>query len=213
MSCLRCCCPSLCAGVVKGPLMLELGVPADVSSNIQRNSCLQSRQYLLCAYVARLCAALLCSALPCFPPRAAGRPADLQPPYNHISTCTARPSSSPVPSRSVGRLQPVCAAVSCASCCLMLCVCCALPCCHFLQVAAATSATMIMFTAGSACLVYSRFGQILYDYACVLLVLGFLVTLCSQLLTFLLVKLLGRRSVIVFMMVALMVSSTAHTLH
>jgi uncharacterized membrane protein YfcA len=77
----------------------------------------------------------------------------------------------------------------------------------FLQIAAATSATMIMFTAGSACLVYSRFGHILYDYAVVLLVLGFLVTLCSQLLTFLLIKLLGRRSIIVFMMVALMVSS------
>lgn len=74
------------------------------------------------------------------------------------------------------------------------------------QVAAATSATMIMFTAGSACLVYSRFGTILYDYAAVLVVLGFLVTLCSQLLTFMLIKLLGRRSIIVFMMVALMVS-------
>jgi hypothetical protein len=65
---------------------------------------------------------------------------------------------------------------------------------------------MIMFTAGSACLVYSRFGQILYDYAVVLVVLGFCITLCSQLLTFLLIKLLGRRSVIIFMMVALMVS-------
>jgi len=65
---------------------------------------------------------------------------------------------------------------------------------------------MIMFTAGSACLVYSRFGHILYDYAAVLLVLGFLITLCSQLLTFLLIKLLGRRSIIVFMMVSLMVS-------
>lgn len=64
---------------------------------------------------------------------------------------------------------------------------------------------MIMFTAGSACLVYSRFGQILYDYAVVLVLLGFTVTLCSQLLTFLLIKLLGRRSVIIFMMVALMV--------
>lgn len=64
---------------------------------------------------------------------------------------------------------------------------------------------MIMFTAGSACLVYSRFGQILYDYAVALMLLGFGITLCSQLLTFLLIKLLGRRSIIIFMMVALMV--------
>jgi hypothetical protein len=64
---------------------------------------------------------------------------------------------------------------------------------------------MIMFTAGSACLVYSRFGQILYDYAVALMLLGFGITLCSQLLTFQLIKLLGRRSIIIFMMVALMV--------
>lgn len=46
-----------------------------------------------------------------------------------------------------------------------------------MQVAAATSATMIMFTAGSACLVYSRFGVVLWDYAVVLVTLGFFVTL------------------------------------
>jgi uncharacterized membrane protein YfcA len=73
-----------------------------------------------------------------------------------------------------------------------------------LQVAAATSATMIMFTAGSACVVYSRFGQILIDYGAVLVAFGFCTTLISQLLTFALIKLLGRRSVIVFMMVTLM---------
>jgi uncharacterized membrane protein YfcA len=73
-----------------------------------------------------------------------------------------------------------------------------------MQVAAATSATMIMFTAGSACVVYSRFGQILADYGAVLVAFGFCTTLCSQLLTFALIKLLGRRSVIVFMMVILM---------
>jgi hypothetical protein len=28
------CCVVLCTGVVKGPLMLELGVPADVSSSV-----------------------------------------------------------------------------------------------------------------------------------------------------------------------------------
>lgn len=63
---------------------------------------------------------------------------------------------------------------------------------------------MIMFTAGSACVVYSRFGQILADYGAVLVAFGFCTTLVSQLLTFALIKLIGRRSVIVFMMVTLM---------
>ncbi|WIA31149.1 hypothetical protein OEZ86_001161 [Tetradesmus obliquus] len=72
------------------------------------------------------------------------------------------------------------------------------------DVAAATSATMIMFTAGSACVVYSRFGQILADYGAILVAFGFCTTLCSQLLTFALIKMIGRRSVIVFMMVTLM---------
>jgi uncharacterized membrane protein YfcA len=81
------------------------------------------------------------------------------------------------------------------------------------QVAAATSATMILFTSASACLVFVRFGHILYDYAGVLVVLGFFVTLCSQLLTFLLIKLLGRRSIIVFSMVALMVSVGGTCVH
>lgn len=61
------------------------------------------------------------------------------------------------------------------------------------QVAAATSATMIMFTAASACVVYSRFGQLLVDYAIAMIIIGFCVTLGSQLLTFILIKLLGRR--------------------
>ena len=78
----------------------------------------------------------------------------------------------------------------------------------FVQVAAATSATMIMFTAGSACVVYSRFGGIPWDYGPLLLVLGFLLTLCGQMLTFTLVKVLGRRSVIVYMMGLLMAAAS-----
>eukprot|EP00882_Tetradesmus_deserticola_P011288 GHRQ01011939.1.p1 GENE.GHRQ01011939.1~~GHRQ01011939.1.p1 ORF type:complete len:216 (+),score=65.04 GHRQ01011939.1:243-890(+) len=77
------------------------------------------------------------------------------------------------------------------------------------DVAAATSATMILFTAASACVVYSRFGQILADYGAVLVAFGFCTTLVSQLLTFVLIKLIGRRSVIVFMMVTLMSSACA----
>lgn len=63
---------------------------------------------------------------------------------------------------------------------------------------------MIMFTAGSACVVYSRFGHILLDYGVLLAGFGFFTTLGSQLLTFVLIRLLGRRSVIIFMMVTLM---------
>eukprot|EP00877_Chromochloris_zofingiensis_P012770 jgi/Chrzof1/7747/Cz02g35090.t1 len=76
------------------------------------------------------------------------------------------------------------------------------------DVAAATSATMIMFTAGSACVIYSRFGGIRWDYGSILLVLGFTITLLGQLLTFYLIKLLGRRSIIIFMMVCLMSIAT-----
>jgi uncharacterized membrane protein YfcA len=73
------------------------------------------------------------------------------------------------------------------------------------EVAAATSATMIMFTAGSAAVVYINFGGVLTDYALALLVLGFSVTLLGQLMTTRVVKALGRRSVIIFMMSTLMV--------
>jgi len=41
------------------------------------------------------------------------------------------------------------------------------------EVAAATSATMIMFTAGSAAVVYINFGGVMLDYALALLLLGF----------------------------------------
>jgi hypothetical protein len=63
---------------------------------------------------------------------------------------------------------------------------------------------MILFTASSACILYLRFNAILPGYGMVLLPVGFVVTLGSQLLTFLLIKLLGRRSIIVYMMLLLM---------
>ncbi|KAF6251261.1 hypothetical protein COO60DRAFT_1562023 [Scenedesmus sp. NREL 46B-D3] len=73
------------------------------------------------------------------------------------------------------------------------------------EVAAATSATMIMFTAGSAAVVYINFGGVVVDYALALLAVGFVMTSLGQLFTIRLVSALGRRSVIVFMMGSLMV--------
>ena len=77
-----------------------------------------------------------------------------------------------------------------------------------LQVTAATSATMIMFTAGSAAVVYINFGGVVTDYAIALLLVGFFVTLLGQLCTIKLVKALGRRSIIIFAMSALMLLAT-----
>lgn len=76
------------------------------------------------------------------------------------------------------------------------------------QVAAATSSTMIAFTAGSACVVYLNFGGLDSSVAVPLLALGFLATLVGQLGTSYLVKALGRKSVIIFVMTALMFLST-----
>jgi uncharacterized membrane protein YfcA len=73
-----------------------------------------------------------------------------------------------------------------------------------LQVAAATSATMIMFTAGSAAIVYVNFGGVVKDYAQALLLLGLVVTLAGQLVATHLVRVLKRRSIIIFAMSLLM---------
>ncbi len=73
-----------------------------------------------------------------------------------------------------------------------------------LQVASASSSTMILFTSASACCVYLHFGIIPWDYAPPLAVLGFTVTLAGQAATHRLVQLVGRRSIIVFSMTALM---------
>jgi hypothetical protein len=76
------------------------------------------------------------------------------------------------------------------------------------EVAAATSATMIAFTAGSACVVYIHFGGLVWSYAWLLLVVAFVVTLLGQITTAALVRVLGRRSVIVWAMVLLMAMAT-----
>jgi hypothetical protein len=75
------------------------------------------------------------------------------------------------------------------------------------QVAAASSATMILFTAASACCVYLHFGIIAWDYAAPLAALGFAATLAGQAATHRVVQLVGRRSIIVFSMTALMALS------
>jgi uncharacterized membrane protein YfcA len=72
------------------------------------------------------------------------------------------------------------------------------------DVAAATSATMIAFTSLAACLVYADFGLIPWDYGGALFALGVVASAGGQLATARLVRALGRRSVIVFLMAALM---------
>jgi hypothetical protein len=67
---------------------------------------------------------------------------------------------------------------------------------------------MIMFTAGSAAVVYLNFGGVVVDYAQALLALGFCVTLLGQLVAATLVRVLARRSIIVFTMAALMLLAT-----
>lgn len=81
------------------------------------------------------------------------------------------------------------------------------------DVAAATSATMIMFTAGSAAIVYVNFGGVVRDYAQALLLLGFLVTLVGQLVATHLVKVLKRRSIIIFAMGLLMLLASVAAIY
>jgi hypothetical protein len=59
-----------------------------------------------------------------------------------------------------------------------------------------------------AAVVYINFGGVVVDYALALLAVGFVITLLGQLFTIRLVKALGRRSVIIFMMGSLMVLAT-----
>lgn len=72
------------------------------------------------------------------------------------------------------------------------------------DVAAATSATMILFTSASASLVYLSFGGISADYAVALLLLGFVVTLAGQGSTYWLMSRLQRRSIVIIAMASLM---------
>jgi uncharacterized membrane protein YfcA len=72
------------------------------------------------------------------------------------------------------------------------------------EVAAATSSTMILFTSAGASLFYFNAGFVQRDYALALLVTAFVVTWAGQLASQRLVKALGRRSIIVFVMAGMM---------
>ncbi|KAK9809348.1 hypothetical protein WJX73_008057 [Symbiochloris irregularis] len=75
------------------------------------------------------------------------------------------------------------------------------------DVASATAATMILFTAASASVVFLSFGGIPVDYAVAVFVLGLVVTLAGQTACWWLVQRLGRRSIIIFAMAGLMLMS------
>jgi uncharacterized membrane protein YfcA len=73
------------------------------------------------------------------------------------------------------------------------------------EVAAATSSTMILFTSAGASLFFYNAGFLQRDYATALLAVAFCVTAGGQVASQWLVHALGRRSVIVFLMAAMMV--------
>ncbi|EIE22493.1 hypothetical protein COCSUDRAFT_47913 [Coccomyxa subellipsoidea C-169] len=75
------------------------------------------------------------------------------------------------------------------------------------DVAAATSATMIMFTAASASVVYLSFGGIPFDYGLATFLVGLIFTMVGQVTCYWLMKALDRRSVVVIAMALLMVIS------
>lgn len=78
-----------------------------------------------------------------------------------------------------------------------------------MQVAAASSATMILFTAAASFTVYLSFGLYPWDYTVALMVVGFVATLAGQLATRSIIRAFGRRSIIVMAMVVLLVSGSA----
>ena len=67
------------------------------------------------------------------------------------------------------------------------------------MVAAATSATMILFTTFTATTSFIEFGLLQYDYAAVLVIIGFLATLIGQTLMNILIKKTGRNSYIIIL--------------
>ena len=67
------------------------------------------------------------------------------------------------------------------------------------MVAAATSATMILFTTFTATTSFIEFGLLQYDYAAVLVIIGFVATLIGQTLMNILIKKTGRNSYIVIL--------------
>eukprot|EP00891_Asterochloris_glomerata_P002973 jgi/Astpho2/2973/Aster-x0136 len=76
------------------------------------------------------------------------------------------------------------------------------------DVAAATCATMILFTAASASVIYLTFGGLSWDYAGAVFVLGLIVTLAGQGVCYWLMDRLQRRSIIIFSMAGLLTLSS-----
>lgn len=76
------------------------------------------------------------------------------------------------------------------------------------DVAAATCATMILFTAASASVIYLTFGGLSWDYAGAVFVLGLVVTLAGQGVCYWLMDRLQRRSIIIFSMAGLLTLSS-----
>lgn len=77
------------------------------------------------------------------------------------------------------------------------------------EVAAATSATMILFTSVSAAIVYVSFGAVQWDYAAACFALGLLATVAGQLLAMWANRRLKSRSLIVGGMAAVLGISMA----
>jgi len=81
------------------------------------------------------------------------------------------------------------------------------------DVASATAATMIVFTSTSASIVFLSFGNLPLNYAAAVFIVGIVFTMLGQVACYMLMRALGRRSVIVFAMAALMVLSVAVTIY
>jgi len=76
------------------------------------------------------------------------------------------------------------------------------------EVAAATTAFLILFTAGSAAFSYAMFGMILWDFAAVLVPIGLLATLGGQLAVNWMIKTFKRSSYIIFIIAGVLGVST-----
>eukprot|EP00656_Telonema_subtile_P032320 TRINITY_DN35446_c0_g1_i2.p1 TRINITY_DN35446_c0_g1~~TRINITY_DN35446_c0_g1_i2.p1 ORF type:complete len:117 (-),score=43.98 TRINITY_DN35446_c0_g1_i2:168-518(-) len=76
------------------------------------------------------------------------------------------------------------------------------------EVAAATTAFLILFTAGSAAFSYAMFGMILWDFAAVLVPIGLLATLGGQLAVNWVIKTVRRSSYIIFIIAGVLGVST-----
>mmetsp|Transcript_3474 Transcript_3474/g.8613 ORF Transcript_3474/g.8613 Transcript_3474/m.8613 type:complete len:185 (-) Transcript_3474:121-675(-) len=77
------------------------------------------------------------------------------------------------------------------------------------QVASATAATMILFTASSACISFVTFGDLVWDYAGLFFLLGFAATYVGQVAVSAFMQRRSRQSPIVFAIGAVVVLSAA----